>query len=228
MRSPLLIATVALSSGGVGVLIGYKLAEKRLGAYFEKRIEDETRGMKEYYEVVPKPFSSPQEAAAALIEDHEESEETPAEKINDRVAYHKIVQKEYQEEEDPEEELAVEAEYGAETPPAIQRDLTKPHIITQEEYLENETEWQQITLNWYNDDKILADVRENPVDEPDAVIGLQNLDYMGRDSSDPNVLHIRNPKMEMEIELCFNPGSFRRLILGEEEPPSLPSGRSRS
>lgn len=229
MRSHLLIATVALGSGAMGVFVGYKIAEKRLGTAFEQRLDKETAGMKEYYQLTKKPFSTPQEAAAALITEPEiqEEEETPAEALNQRVAYHNIVKSEYQSPETPEEEEISEEEYGPEQPPPIPRDLTKPHIISQEEYLENETEWDQLSLEWYNEDGILADDRETTVDDPEKVIGLGNIDYFGTNSSDPNVVHIRNPAMEVEIELTFNPGSFRKLVLGEENPPPLPSGRPR-
>ena len=228
MRSHLLIATVALGSGAVGVFVGYKIAEKRLGAAFDERLDKETADMKEYYQLAKKPFATPQEAAAVLIAEPEPpEEETPAEVLNERVAYHKIVKSEYQTSQESQEEEVVEGEYGPEQPPSIPRDLTKPHIITQEEFLENETEWNQVTLEWYAEDGILADDRDTTVDDPDKVIGLGNIDHFGMNSSDPNIVHIRNPAMELEIELTFNPGSFRKLILGEENPPPLPSGRPR-
>ena len=119
MRSHLLIATVALGSGAMGVFVGYKIAEKRLGTAFDQRLDKETADMKEYYQLAKKPFATPQEAAAALITEPEapEEQETPAEVLNQRIAYHKIVKSEYESSEDPVEEEATEGEHGPTRPP---------------------------------------------------------------------------------------------------------------
>lgn len=239
MTKPLLIATVVgVGSGALGIFVGYKLAEKRLGAEFDERLERETAGMREYYQVVKKPYATPQEAAAALIEQTEETsaeeeEESPAALANQKVAYHKIVRKEYKPEDDPEEEHAVEAEVGPALPDPIEQNLfeSDPVIISQEDFMENETGWVQGTLTYYEGDQALADSNDQVIENKNEVIGDRNLSKFGTPqalSSDPNIIHVRNGRLQMEFEVCRSPNSFRREVLGiDDEPQERPSGRTR-
>jgi hypothetical protein len=225
---PLLIAT-AVSSVAVGFVVGYKVAEKRLVAQFEERLEKETAGMREFYQVAKKPFATPQEAVAELIK---EESETAAE-ANNRVAYHKITQK-YK----PEEELvAIDAEvFSAEATSEVQHHNVfvdgAPVLISQEEFMENETAYVQGALTYYSVDEVLVDERDDVIEDKDASVGVKNLMMFGNPrngSSDPNIIHIRNPRLQMEFEVCQSESSYRREVLGmDEDPPQLPSGRKRS
>lgn len=233
MTKPLLIAT-AVGSVAVGFGIGYKVAEKRLSTQFEQRLEKETASMREFYQVAKKPFSTPQEAAAELIK--EEPEESTAEIANTKTAYHKIVKKEYSPEEDPEEQVAIEAEVfsGSSVPSAIQHHNVfqeEPIIISQEEFMQNDSGYIQGQLTYYKVDEVLTDERESVIEELDETVGKNNMLMFGDPkslSSDPNVVHIRNGRLQMEFEVCLSENSYRREVLGiDEPPPKRPSGRDR-
>jgi hypothetical protein len=229
MTKPLLIAT-AVGSLAVGFGVGYKIAGKRLAAEFDNRLLKETEGMREFYQVAKKPFATPQEAAAQLIGETqvEEAGDRPADEVNSKIAYHKIVKTNYQPQEDPEEELAIVAEMG---PPVEEHNLfiEEPHIITQEEFMQNDSEYIQSTLTFYKIDNVLTDERENVIEELNETVGAKNMVKFGNNSSDPNVVHIRNGRLQMEFEVCLSDNSYRQAVMGmEEEPPDLPSGRKRS
>lgn len=233
MTKPLLIVT-AVGSLAAGFAIGYKVAEKRISAQFEQRLEKETAGMREFYQVARKPYATPQEAAAALMTEEVPESETPtAETANNKVAYHKIVKTEYAPEDDPEEELAVEAEVGP-RPEEVHQNVFvdgAPILISQEEFMENESEYVQGNLTYYKTDAVLADEKDDVIEDRDAVIGDNNLARFGdprNGSSDPNIIHVRNPRLQMEFEVCLSENSYRREVLGIDEPlPKLPSGRER-
>jgi len=229
MTKPLLIATAA-GSLVVGFAIGYKVAEKRLSDQFENRLQKETSSMREFYQVAKKPFATPQEAAAELIQD---DEETTAEKVNHKVAYHKIVKTNYTPEADPEEAMAIDNEGRREPPEDELRHHNlfreEPHIISQEEFMQNDSEYIQSTLTYYELDEVLTDDRENVIEELDETVGKQNMMMFGTKSSDPNIVHIRNGRLQMEFEVCRSGTSYQREVLGiEEDPPELPSGRKRT
>jgi hypothetical protein len=231
MTKPLLIA-IAAGSLGVGFGIGYKVAEKRLATQFEDRLEKETAGMREFYQTIKKPYATPQEAAAALITEEEdpEPEDSTAQKANNLVAYHKIVKTEYVGEIEPKDELVLEKD----PEPVVQNlfDSTAPELITQEEFMENESGFIQGVLTYYKVDEVLVDEREDPIEDQEDVIGKKHLQMFGKPSngsSDPNVIHIRNPRLAMEFEVCLDSDSYTKKVLGlEEAPPDLPSGRKRS
>jgi len=227
---PLLIATAA-GSLAIGFGVGYLVAEKRLAAEFEKRLEKETAGMREFYQVAKKPFSTPQEAAAALIQesDTEEVEETTAEKVSQKVAYHKIVQTHYEAKDESGEESSVEEERQP-TGEIKHHNLFVEHpvIITLEEFMQNDSNYIQSTLTYYKGDNVLSDERDSIIEDLDETVGAENMLQFGVHPGDPNVLHIRNGPLQMEFEVCLSESSYRREILGmEEDPPELPSGRKR-
>jgi hypothetical protein len=225
---------IAASSMCIGFGIGHIVAYRRLVAQFEQRLEKETAGMREFYQTAKKPYSTPQEAAAALIQesDADESDDNnTAKTIADKVAYHKIVKTHYESDpDDSQEALAVEAEIGVVK--EIKHHnlfIEDPHIISQEEFMQNDSSYIQSTLTYYRGDGVLTDDRENIIEELDDTVGSSNMEKFGQNSSDPNVLHIRNGRLQMEFEVCLSDNSYRREVLGiEDQPPQLPSGRKRT
>lgn len=231
MRPSVMASVVGVSAFVLGIGIGYKTAQKRLSDDFDARLEKETAGMREFYQSVKKPYSTPQEAAAALIDDDVDTEqESTAAVIGDKIAYHKIVKKNYT---PTGEEILVDFPEQNDRIPAdeIRHQnlfVEHPQIISQEEFMQNDSEYNQSTLTFYRGDRVLTDERENAIDDLDDVVGAENMLLFGTNPSDPNVLHIRNGRLQMEFEVCLSESSYRQEVLGiEENPPELPSGRQR-
>lgn len=236
---PLFLATaVGVGSFGLGVVVGYKVAYRNLEIAFEERMLKETEGMRQFYQqttVSKKPFSTPEEAAAALIQPGTVLKETAVsltpEGIAERVAYHKIT-KNYT---DDAGDLHIESdgipEISFPEPPEPEQHnvfADGPAIISQEEFLENDSDFMQSTLTYYAVDNVLTDEREQVIEDPGDVVGLTNLQKFGELSSDENTVHIRNIRLGLEFELVRHEGSYRQEILGiDENPPQRPSGRDR-
>jgi hypothetical protein len=231
---PLLIATAAgVSGAGIGVVVGYKLAYSNLEIQFEERLLRETEGMRKFYEINTadkKPFSTPEEAVATLITDASTEVATTAEKI----AYHKIV-KPYgaDPEVNPDDETALQIMFP-EAPEVTKHNVFDglPVIISQEQFFENELDYVQSTLTWYAREGILTDERDQvvatkgEVDQLDKYVGASNLERFGQNSSDENIVHVRNERLDMEFEVVRHQGSYNEEVLGMEgDPPSRPSGR---
>jgi hypothetical protein len=219
---------VGLSGILIGVGIGYKLAERRLASGFDDRLKKETEGMREFYQTIKKPYSTPQEAAAALIDVDSEPESTAA-VVGDKIAYHKIVKKQYPTENDTVVDLPEQSD-RVPTEEIKHHNLfvEQPHIISQDEFMQNDSEYVQSTLTFYQADGVLTDEREKVIEDADEVVGIENMTRFGQDSSDPNVVHIRNGRLQMEFEVCLDESSYRTQVLGiENDPPDLLSGRQR-
>jgi hypothetical protein len=229
MSNPRLTA-IAVGAGSlvVGIGLGYKIAEKRLSAQFELRLEKETAGMREFYQNTKKPYATPQEAAAALIDDDVDTgQEATATVVGDKIAYHKIVKKEYA----PQEAL-VDLPDQTDRIPELEHHnvfIEEPIIISQEEFMQNDSGYEQSTLSFYRGDHVLTDERENVIEDLNEVVGAENMTRFGQNSSDPNVLHIRNGRLQMDFEVCLSEGSYSQEVLGiDEVPQELPSGRKRT
>jgi len=237
---PLLtVSAASLISLGVGGILGYKIAERNLALRFEERLHHEVAASTAYYEHMnlrEKKFDTPEEAAAALIKPGTVLTETqvPETTERERVAYHKIVQAEnYTSEDevkDPEDAMALEIMFPTPDPDVLLRNnvfSNKPHVLTQEEFIENDSNWNQSTLTWYVIDKVLADERDQVIEDVEGTVGSENLALFGQGSSDDNIVHIRNPHLQLEFEVLRHEGSYSREVLGlDEDPPQRPSGRS--
>jgi hypothetical protein len=231
---------LAIAAGGVGaaggIVIGYKIAERNLTVQFEERLLKETDAMRIYYQQTTKKFATPQEAAADLIPAGTVLKEEPvdpdaqARHILEQVAYHKIVQKNYAKPDEETQEPADEELFPPQDETITSNVFEDPKIISQGEFMENPTEYAQSTLTYYEVDQVLTDERDNVIENKVGTIGSPGIFSMfGMDSSDPNTVHVRNPRLQMEFELVRHRGSYAKEILGldDHEAPERPSGRGR-
>jgi hypothetical protein len=219
MSRSLKAAGVAILGTGVGFAIGYKFAEKRLGARFEERLETETAGMKEFYTNVKQKYDTPEEAAAALIPQPEEEVSVDPRARHHKVQYHKIVKEEHY--GDPLDEFAEACEIDEtvtvrsnvfdDQPPGT------PRIITQDQFMANENGYEQATLTFYAKGGVLTDQRDEAIDNAVDVVGDLFLVNFGEGSSDPNVVHVRNDKLYMDFEIVRSERSYNEDVLGLED-----------
>lgn len=232
MNQNLKISVVALLTGGAGLIVGYKMAEIRLTARFEERLDKETEQMREFYQAVKKPYATPEEAVKDLVP-------PPSEKVDPRVktqkvAYHKIVKSEGYE---PTDEEIAKAEARQDEKEAFvemveerqnifdaNRDPEKPYLISQDEFLANEAGYIQSTLTYYEADKVLADEKDDIIDDKPGTVGKEFADAFGH-KNHPNEVYVRNEKIQMDFEITRSERSFAEDVLGETEQGETPRQR---
>jgi uncharacterized protein YneF (UPF0154 family) len=224
MSNPRLIATavVCLAVGAVG---GYKYAEKRLMAEFEEAVDAERNAARAMYsgKVAPnQPFATPQEAVEELIE--AEAKEALASyrgEPKEPVAYHKIKpstmkfeKKEAEAKPDPIQEENIFA---------MEQEVGDIHVISLQEFESGESDYDQSTLTYWALDKILADEQDEKIEDVAGTIGDEALNQFGLRSGDPNVVHVRNKKLEHEFEIVRSESSWAEEVHGMGAPPERPS-----
>ena len=89
-----------------------------------------------------------------------------------------------------------------------------PYIIHKDEHMANDDEFEQVTLTYFAGDDVLSDERDTVIAEPDVIVGLDNLQKFGFGSNDPNVVYIRNPRLEVDYEVIRSEGSFAQEVHG--------------
>lgn len=89
-----------------------------------------------------------------------------------------------------------------------------PYIIHQDEHMANDDDYTQVTLTYFMGDDVLADERDTVIAEPDAIVGLGNLQQFGHGSNDPNIVYIRNPRLEVDYEVIRSEGTFAQEVHG--------------
>lgn len=91
----------------------------------------------------------------------------------------------------------------------------KPYLISHEEFHNTETEWDKMSIMYYEEDDVLVDEADRPVDDIDYLIGEKHLDFFGlRSGGDKNQVFVRNPQLSSDFEVTRHAGSYTETVLG--------------
>jgi hypothetical protein len=214
----------------VGATSGFFYAKSRLSSIYAEKASQEIAEAKKFYGALYKkpPYETPESvtelmipvesAAAALVNyqgiaDSETVKKEPVEKT-EAVVREKVVDRNI---------------FGDDRPPfdinAIlrQRGKNKPFILNKDEFMAAEPGYNQSTLTFYEHDEVLADERDEVVDEVDSIVGEENLKMFGAMSADPNIVYIRNDILQQDYEILRSEGSYAVEVMGFEMtvPPHL-------
>lgn len=201
-----------------GAAVGYKIAEKRLGAEFEERLERETAGMKEFYSNVKQPYSSPEEAVADLIKETEEPPKVEDPRVKaQKVQYNKIVKgagydasmDEFEKTEAEAAEVIHKNVFNDEQGPK------DPYVIGEDTFMANEDGFEQETVTYYENGKQYVDTHDKIIDKAEQIFG-PNPPNFGDRSNDPNLVYIRNENLRMDYEVVRSERSYEEDVLGQE------------
>ena len=72
-----------------------------------------------------------------------------------------------------------------------------------------------MTYTFYEVDEVMVEESgtRQPLDHVDFAVGLQNLKW-GHGSDDPDVVYVRNDRLEMEMEICRLHKSYEEEVMG--------------
>ena len=101
-----------------------------------------------------------------------------------------------------------------------------PYVITHDEFYLGEKDYEQSTLTYYEGDDVLADERDQVINETETTVGNANLLRFGHGSKDNNVVYIRNERLALDFEIVRSNGAYAKEVLGFIEH-SERRGRSR-
>jgi hypothetical protein len=95
-----------------------------------------------------------------------------------------------------------------------------PYIITIEEWMENDLEHNQIQVTWYEGDQILADERDDVIEDWRALIRAATVEKFGVGCDDENTVMVRNERRHLDIEVTRSDGRYAKQVAGFD-PESL-------
>lgn len=210
----ILVGTAVLSLA-VGAAGGYIFAGKRLEVKFSDLATEEIAQAKKYYSKLYKTegFSTP----TTLAESYSDVVHTEGYAEEEEIVLEP-------DKEDPAEELRnVFVEAKDEPKPFVDleyedilknRDTEVPYVLTQEEFLEAEPGYDQVTITYYEGDDVLADEKDQIINDVDNTIGVGNLSHFGLYVGDPNLVYIRNERLELDFEVLKSDGKYTEQVLG--------------
>lgn len=237
-RTKGLVLTGFALAAAAGFASGYLYANNRLGEKFDEKLAEELAAAQHVYKIVAKnqEFDTPEEAAEALARETAAKEalelyqpkpktvgtmprEAPPVYERARNWTPGVVAGEVPEDrknnifDDAQLHQSVSFDYADEV---RNRTEEAPYIISVEEFGANETDFRQVTLTYYEGDGVLADERDDKIDNIDEMVGDDNIPRFGHRSGDNNVLYVRNHVFEIEIEINRDHRKYAEVVLGFE------------
>jgi hypothetical protein len=92
-----------------------------------------------------------------------------------------------------------------------------PYVITLEQFCEDKEKYQKLCFTYYMDDHTLADEGDQPVEDPVSTVGPALESKFGLSSpTDPNVVYVRNDRLEIDFEITRHMGSYATIVAGLE------------
>lgn len=87
------------------------------------------------------------------------------------------------------------------------RDAGAPYIIHQDEFAQSEHGYEQVMYMYYDGDGVLTDDDNKPLVDGKSIVGADNLKW-GHGADDPDVVHIRNDRLNLEMQIVRDPRSY--------------------
>lgn len=89
-----------------------------------------------------------------------------------------------------------------------------PYVISRHEFMANDTDFAQMTLTYFEEDDVLVDSDDTPIEYIEDTVGLNQMSRFGVMSEDNNIVYVRNPAREIEFEIIRNKGNYAKDVLG--------------
>ena len=213
------IGIIAAAAGlGTGLGLGYILTKRHLEVKYAALCDQEVAEAREFYRTRT---SSPVVAKPTLDEvvTHLGYDKvSPSEELQNQVEEAKL-EAELEDRpanifdtpQPPKEELEPEWDWASELKA---RTEAAPYIIHRDEFVQNEREYTQSTLTYFEGDDVICDERDSVIDDRDELIGFDLLDRFGHGSGNKDVLYIRNPVRELDMEIVRSSGSYAQDVHG--------------
>lgn len=243
-NNPFILAGVFVVGLGIGGFVAYKITKKRLSDEFDQELTEQIAAAKQFHSRLAKEgeFESPESAVKALVPDEiveavqayqgrekpiaydkPETIVDPRPPVDVVVEEVKVTQNVFVQakEDDPRD-----WDYNAEI---ADRELNPdvPYTISFEEFNENADNHEQTTVTYYAMDDTLVDSQDKPIDNTDYTVGDDNLTRFGHGSGDPNVVYVRNDKIDMDFEIIRDHGSYQKQVFGTDPERDLSHSRRR-
>jgi hypothetical protein len=193
------IKNILILGGGIG--IGAFSMKMYLEKKCEAMLQEEIASVKEVYE-------RKNERAERKLGKKTEAAERDKVVLMKKDIYEKKAKRYAGDEEDPEH-----TEYENMSRPS-KNDPEAPYVISYEEFAEEMNNFEKLTLNYYEDDDVLTDEEDGVVTDVIGVVGDDALTSFGDRSEDPEVVYVRNEKLETDYEVIRLSKSFAKDVLG--------------
>ncbi len=240
-RGPTAVVLISGVAFCAGAGISYLVTNKKLKTKYEELAEQELAEAKKYYSVLHKKdeFSDPTStleqyegkvenlnyvaAHPALEQVIDDGSLEAAELIERGKALTEVLEKSDALVETLEETTEEVKNVFEDTKPNNKFNLEEemkhrtedaPYVINHDEFYVGEPDYQQSTLTYYDEDDVLTDERDQPINDTDGTVGDLNLTRFGHGSKDNKIVYIRSDRLGLDFEVVRSSGSYVKEVLG--------------
>lgn len=89
------------------------------------------------------------------------------------------------------------------------RDMSKPYVICPDEFGQFD-DYRQVSLSYYEKDKVLTDELDNPIEDVDMMVGLDSLTHFGQYEDDS--VYVRNDERMTDYEILLDIRGYWELV----------------
>lgn len=211
MQTKYIIALTAASGVVAGAAGGYIFANKKAQLKWQAYAEEQITSVKKHYGMVhdPNDYDTPEEA-----------DEANRERVSEYLA--RLDELEYLADpegrtspEDAAKAAPEEAVASAEPPASsVNFDKDYPYPVSSDEFFQDHNDYPKITLQWYEDDEILADDRDEVLSDYNSLVGNCVPKFFGFDKTQPDAVYVINHSKEAAYEVLRNVGSYQEIVCG--------------
>lgn len=104
----------------------------------------------------------------------------------------------------------------AKDPTQWDRNPNFPYVITEEEFMQDEENYSKISVKYYDKDSSLVDDRDQYIPNADSIVGDDNMEQFGIGTDSPDIVYVRNDRLESDFEVTREHANYSIDILGFE------------
>lgn len=225
-REYMILGSTSVVSLAVGAGVSYLVTKKVLTAKYDELMKEEIAATKRFYSQLNKRegFSDPVALAKSIDEETAMKYEARVTTLDYGVEGLETSAKDVRMAQESIEESVTTRNIFTDAAVADEdfnydeelanRSSDRPYVISHDEFYENAPEHNQITLEYFEDDDVLCDEGNAPINDTDGTVGDVNLNRFGHGSKDNNVVYIRNERLDVDYEVVRNKGNYVKDVLG--------------
>lgn len=217
----------------VGGTIGYFVQKKQLEIKYANIATDEIADVKEHYRLIRKDGYDPDKLLEYADKDAKLTQKVVQVDRSEALEDYKQTMKDlgYSEDDGPgttknvftdaqvndlDEETGEESHFSELEALIAQRTPEVPYIISAAEYQEGAEEYSSTVLTAYSDDVVVDEVNK-VVPNIHQLIGESALTMFGKFSEDPNIVYIRNERLDIQFEIIQDDRTYTNVVLGIDD-----------
>lgn len=182
----------------VGAVVGSFVTWKAMDQKYRQMADEEIESMREYFSNKSKKIEHVE------LEDNDEEDEPEK---------YEVTEKDIRDYDGVLEKVNYSG-YTTVSTKEVEKDMTGPYVITPEEFGELK-EYETIELTYYAD-FVLADNRNNPIEDVDDVIGLDSLDHFGEYEDDS--VFVRDDERKIDYQILLDPRKYSDVVNKKPHP----------